>query len=363
MQQNMRHDVPNGLRGVLPVLPIPIEQMSEVGRTAYEAFRQAEQVKHQATKEAAEAAAAAEAQAKARAEAERKVQALAVSQASTPDFKTMQAHAAQENARRVAAVALEARELEVANKLLVGVSAEWLQKQHGAAFVLRAQQRSMTMKPTPQQAFTRARNRANEAQRELGKALAANGVGRQHSVQDYTLVICTQLNLQLQGNNPPATEVLHTAFPHDSAKAISIGNSRRMSRVKKAYQSDQVKHHPIQKSTQALHGARVMQQRCSTKQFRQSLGLTQTLFHFYSEITGLKAGQVELRARVGTLERQMSSTKCRESLDDAGATTSIEKVLMLRTQGMNATEIANALGMKPSAVRMRLKRAKEAGIG
>lgn len=102
---------------------------------------------------------------------------------------------------------------------------------------------------------------------------------------------------------------------------------------------------------QLTHGKSCMNRRDSAKTFGQSLGMNATMFKSCDRIT-------KLEARVQLLEQQMESTKNREALADAGATTSREKVLGLYAQGKKQKEIANELGMSPNTVKSIIRRSK-----
>jgi len=105
---------------------------------------------------------------------------------------------------------------------------------------------------------------------------------------------------------------------------------------------------------QAVQGKNSMNRRCSAGTFGQSLAIGATLFENCDKIT-------KLEARVQVLEQQIQSTKNRAALDDAGATSSRDKVLTLRRQGKGPTEIARLLDMKLDAVKYHLKKlSKEA---
>ena len=208
--------------------------------------------------------------------------------------------------------------------------------------------------PTPKQAFSEYQREERAAKTKLNSALQATGHQvQQHRENEYTQVIVKQLDLQLEGVNPSVNELLHAVFPDDRKKATSIGNSTRKDRRKKAYDSEAVRNHPMEIAMQATHGTRSMNQRCSTGTFRQSLGINRTLFTSCDRIT-------KLEARVQLLEQQMQSTKQRESLADAGATSSRDKVLSLHAAGIGATEIARQLGMKLPTVKKALQRARKA---
>lgn len=375
LPQEVCKELPHELRGVLPVLPVAYDVMSEPERKALEALVQETRTKHQAAR-VIELKPVQEVQATAPialpvaglvalplalfvpSPVPSPVQPIAVPatpSVSPSDFKRMQEQAAQQNAKNAIAEALEQEVQELTHKMHTGANPVMFPQRHSTAVIELATKRYACTTPTLQQAYTKRRNQDREANKELGKALKANNAGIQHSVKDYALVICTQLDLQYQGENPCATEVLRKAFPDTPAKAVSIGNSKGMGRVKKAYESDTVQQHPVQQSTLAHYGARVMQQRCSTRTFRQALGLTRTFFKVFQAIA-------ELNHRVTLLEQERSSTQNRAVLHDAKAETTREKVLTLSAQGSNAKEIAEALNMKPSAVRKCLSRAKGAGV-
>lgn len=358
IQQDQQHEPLNGLRGVLPALPIPLDKMSEAALATLDKLIQEIRAKHVVPEPTPVIAvhlpdATCHPSTALPVEPAEPVHPRVVqtAQANPIDFKAMQARASQENARRVIAEAREALELEIANTLLMGANVEWLQRKYGTELVLRAQERSKNMTLSNPQAFTRYRNTMNEAKRALGKHLAANGGGQQHSVEDYKHVLLTQLELQLQGDNPPANVVLNKAYPDDPKKAMGIGNSQRMSRVKQAYEVEQVKKHPVHVQTAGMYSARELQQRLACSRFRHSLALNHTMFNKASRIASLEA-------RVTELEQQMCSTKCREALDDAGATSSTEKVIALYQSGMTAKPISVALDMPYQTVKSYIGRYK-----
>lgn len=204
--------------------------------------------------------------------------------------------------------------------------------------------------PTVQQAFGRHQRAVRAANAEFGKDLAAAGIQVQHhSEKEFTQVLFKQLDMLRDGANPSVNALLHAAFPDSPKKAMSIGNSRHGNRWKKAYKSEGVRNHPVEIAMQLTHGGIGMNQRCAAGTFRQSLGINATLFMSCDRIT-------KLEARVQLLEQQMQSTKNREALADAGATTSEDKVLALYAQGKKQTEIARLLEMKVDAVKYHLKK-------
>lgn len=84
--------------------------------------------------------------------------------------------------------------------------------------------------PTLKQILGKRQQKHREADAECGKAMATAGIQvRQHSVQDYTHVIVTQLDLLQDGANPSVSAVVNAAFPDDPKKATSIRNSRHAS--------------------------------------------------------------------------------------------------------------------------------------
>lgn len=206
---------------------------------------------------------------------------------------------------------------------------------------------------TAQQAYGKRQRAERAANAEFRKDLAAAGIQvQQHSENEYTQVIVKQLDLQLEGVNPSVNALLHAVFPDDPKKATSIGNSTRKDRRKKAFNSEAVRNHPIEVAMQLTHGRGSMNQRCSTGTFRQSLGIGRTLFKSCDRIT-------KLEARVQLLEQQMESTKNREALADAGATSSRDKVLALTHEGKGPSEIAELLDMPYETVRTIRRRSKQ----
>lgn len=88
----------------------------------------------------------------------------------------------------------------------------------------------------------------------------------QHSAQDFVHVLRTQQELQLNGENPSANEVLHLAYPNDS-KAERIGESKRMQRVEEAYDTPDIQNHPVEKAMIEHHGKRSMNLRTQIQKF------------------------------------------------------------------------------------------------
>lgn len=240
----------------------------------------------------------------------------------------------------------------------VGSSFEQLAARYGKNVARAAieQHAKQAQKPTltRQQAMMRYKIADREARRNLWHDMKAAGVRmQQHSTADYTRVILAQLELQNEGKNPPTTEVLRAAYPDNPEKAKSIGASRRIVRAKAGYESEVVRKHPVEQAMLAVHGARTMKQRCTSKTFGQAIGISQTLYETYARISNLEA-------RVNTLEQQMQTTKFRESLADAGATSSKEKVLTLYNQTIGPTEISKQLDMPLNTVKAILRRSKNA---
>jgi len=208
---------------------------------------------------------------------------------------------------------------------------------------------------TAQQATVKYQRAMRLAAQEYGKDLRAAGVKpMQHSVQDFVHVIYTQLELQLNGENPSANEVLNLAFPDDPTKAKRIGDSKRMQRVQEAYDSPEVMNHTVEKAMLEHHGQRRMNLRTQTPQFSHSLAAGVVLFEGYTQ----GAEIVQLKQEVQLLKQQVECTKNREALDDAGATSSKEKVLALHNEGKKPTEITRLLGMKVDTVKSILRRSK-----
>ncbi|UCV04476.1 hypothetical protein [Dechloromonas denitrificans] len=213
--------------------------------------------------------------------------------------------------------------------------------------------------PTAQQAFAECQREIRAAYAKRGKALQAlPNPPMQHSVKDFVHVICTQLELQLNGVNPSANEVLNLAYPNDPKKAERIGESLRVQRVQEAYDSPAIQNHPVEKAMIEHHGKRSMNLRTQTQKFSHSLSAGVVLFEGYDIANKLKAQVKEQGTRISALEQQMECTKNREALADAGATTSAEKVLALYAQGKKQTEIANRLGMNPNTVKSIRRRSK-----
>lgn len=244
--------------------------------------------------------------------------------------------------------------LQLAVKDAAVLSREKLIQRYGCTITDRAIELAKSQAPTPKQAFGEYQRAERAAKAKLGRDLAAAGQQvRQHSEKDFTQVIVKQLDLQLEGVNPSVNALLHAVFPDDPKKATSIGNSTRKDRRKKAFNSEAVRNHPIEVAMQLTHGKGSMNRRHTAGTFGQSLGIGATLFESSDRIT-------KLEARVQLLEQQMQSTKNREALADAGATSSRDKVLSLHAAGIGATEIARQLGMKLPTVKKTLQRARNA---
>lgn len=209
--------------------------------------------------------------------------------------------------------------------------------------------------PTLKQILGKRQRMYREADAEFGKGLATLDIQVQHhSTSDYTHVIVTQLNRMQEGANPSVSEILRAAFPNDSKKATSIGNSQNSRRWKQAYTSPAVINYPMEKAMQAEHGKDSMNRRYSARTFGQSLGINRAMFKSCDRIA-------QLEARVQLLEQQMQSTKSREALADAGATSSRDKILALSIKGHGATDIAKLLDMKLPTVKKAIQRARKAG--
>lgn len=233
------------------------------------------------------------------------------------------------------------------------LSREELIRKYGHTTADAAIEANKSQVPTPKQILGKRQRMRREADAECGKALAAAGIHvHQHSERDYTHVIVTQLNLFQDGLIPSVSAVVNAAFPDNPKKATSIKNSQHGKRRKKAWNSPAVMNHPMEGAMLATHRKSTMNQRNSARTFGQSLGMNATLFKSCDQIT-------KLEARVQLLERQMQSTKQRESLADAGCSTSREKVLALYDQGKRQTEIAKLLDMSLNTVKAILRRSKE----
>lgn len=240
------------------------------------------------------------------------------------------------------------------------LSEEKLRQKYGHAIADRAIAALKSQVPTAQQATMKYRRAIRSAAQEYGKDLRAAGVKpMQHSVEDFVHVIRTQQELQLNGENPSANEVLHLAYPNDPKKAERIGESKRMQRVQEAYDSPEIQNHPVEKAMIEHHGKRYMNIRMQGQKFSHSLSAGVVLFEGYDIATKLKAQVKEQGARISALEQQMECTKNREALADVGCTTSREKVLVLYDQGKRKTEIATLLGMSPNTVKSILQRSKK----
>lgn len=215
--------------------------------------------------------------------------------------------------------------------------------------------------PTAQQAYAVCEREVRAAYAKRGKALQAlSNPPMQHSVQDYELVICTQLEQWALGNAPSVSEVLRIEFPDDPAKAKSIRGSTRVKRWKEAYNSDAVRNHPMEIAMRLTLDKSSINGRLMARNFGQSLSMNAALFKSSGRITKLNVLVEEQGTRISVLEQQMQETKTRESLADAGCATSREMVLALSLQGKGRTEIASALGMKPDTVKKALQRARKA---
>ena len=209
--------------------------------------------------------------------------------------------------------------------------------------------------PALKQILGKRQQRRREADAECGKALTMAGIQvQQHSVKDYTHVIVTQLDLLQDGAFPSVSAVVNAAFPDDPKKATSIKNSQHGKRRKQAYNSPAVMNHPVEKAMQVTHGRESMNRRDSARNFGQSLGINRVMFKSCDRIT-------KLEARVQLLEQLVQATKNRETLADAGATSSRDKILSLDAAGFGPTDIARQLGMNLPAVKKALQRARKAG--
>jgi len=207
--------------------------------------------------------------------------------------------------------------------------------------------------------FTKYQQQEREAKRELGKGLAAAGIEVQHhSVKDYIHVIVTQLDLFQDGAIHSVNAVVNAAFPNDPKKAKSIESSQHGKRRKQAWNSPEVMNHPIEKVMQLMHGKHDMNRRDSARTFGQSLSMNTLLFTSSSRIAKQGAEIDQLKARVQELEQRMDSTKNREALADAGATSSRDMVLALSAQGKKPTEITKLLDMSSNTVKSIIRRSK-----
>jgi len=215
--------------------------------------------------------------------------------------------------------------------------------------VLADTQRTPTSAPS---AFAEYAREERAAKAKLGRALHASGVPVQrHCVKDYEHVIKVQLDLFQQGEVPSVSQVICAAYPQNPRKAKSLLGSTKKTSWKKAYNADSVKNHPVEIAMRATHGSAGTAQRCTAKTFGGSLGINAAQLRASNRITVLEE-------RVRQLELQMQQTKTREHLDDAGATTSKQKVMQLYSQGKMPTEIAQLLGMKLDTVKSIVRRAK-----
>lgn len=236
------------------------------------------------------------------------------------------------------------------------LSRDKLMQKHGVSLANWAIDTTKSQAPTYKQAFGQYQQKIRKAKAEFGIALRATGIHiQQHSVEEFTRVIIKQLDLLLQGDNTSISEVLNAAFPDNSKKAVSIGNSSHSKRRKQAYNSEAVRNHPMEKAMQATHGKESMNRRLCVRTFRESLINNAMLFKSSDKIT-------KLEARVHVLEQQMQCTKLREVLDDQGYTTSIDKVLALKLEGKGPTEIAKLLRMPLNTVKSIIQRSKKSAI-
>jgi len=242
--------------------------------------------------------------------------------------------------------------VQLALKEVAVLNSEQLVRKYGTA-AYAAIELAKSQPLTAQQARVKYERAKRLAAQEYRKDLGAAGVKpMQHSVKDYVHVICTQLELQLNGENPSANEVLNLAFPDDPKKATRIGESTRMQRVQEAFDSPEVMNHTVEKAMLEHHGQRRMNLRTQTPQFSHSLAAGVVLFEGYTQ--GAEIDQ--LKARVKLLEQKVECTNNREALADAGCTTSEEKVLSLYAQGKKQKEISELLNMKLDAVKYHLKK-------
>lgn len=231
------------------------------------------------------------------------------------------------------------------------LSRDQLGQRYGYEVADRAIAIARSQSPTAQAAFAAYAREEHAAKAKLGKALRMSGASvQQHSVEDYVRVICTQLDMLQNGAAPSAAAVLRRAFPDNPSKAKSIRGSTKKSSWKNAYSADSVKGHPIEVGMHVTHCPADMRQRLTARTFGESLGINRALYQTGARITALEA-------RVASLEAQMLTTKAREALDDAGATTSKEKVLHLYSQGKGPTEIAKGLNMELNTVKSIVHRA------
>lgn len=224
---------------------------------------------------------------------------------------------------------------------------------YGFDLATRGLELARTMKPTLGQVAMKYYRAEKEMQRAFFRDLKDSGAEfHQHSVEDFVRVIRTQHDLLARGDSSSVAEVLRTAFPSDEKKAKSIANSTRRSRWKKAYNHVSVRNHPVQILIHETQGARVAQNRLSARTFRNCLSVNGTLYGNSKRINALAE-------RVRVLELQMQSTKLREVLDDAGYTSSKDKVLELYRSGVGPTAIAAALAMSPNTVKSMVQRSKK----
>ncbi len=213
--------------------------------------------------------------------------------------------------------------------------------------------------PTRQQIMAKRQKAVREANSECWIALKAQGFeSQQHAENDFVRVIVKLLDMQLNGVTKSISALLREVFPDAPEKAKSIRGSNRCERWKAAYNSDAVQNHPVEVAMRAIYGRVGMKQRGSAASFGASLGIHLALFKGCDMITKYGAERDQLKARVQLLEQQMQETKVRQSLDDAGCTTSRDKVLALRDQGKGPTAIASELGMNRDTVKSIIRRSK-----
>jgi len=275
-----------------------------------------------------------------------------------PEQSPVQQPVVQQTQRDRIAVALSPLDHEARKDARV-LSREQLLRKYGQSIADRAITAIKSEAPTPREVFTKHLKQQRENNRELGRGLVAAGVVVQHhSVQDYTRVILAQLDSFLEGVILSDSALLRIAFPDDPAKAKSIGNSRNGKRYKQAWGSPAVMNHPMEKAMQRTHNRHDMNRRLTARTFGQSLSMNAVLFKSSDRDKKQDAEIAQLKREVALLKQQMQETKVRESLDDAGCTTSRDKVLALHSQGKGPTAIASALGMNRDTVKSIIRRSK-----
>ncbi|EUJ11155.1 hypothetical protein Meth11DRAFT_1995 [Methylophilaceae bacterium 11] len=254
-------------------------------------------------------------------------------------------------------------EIESIAKDFRGMSFLEMQSRIGPDLAKRVEASLKAQAPSNKSIFSEYQRKIKQAGKELGQAMYAAGInGPKHSVEDYEKVILLQLDMFSKEEKTSISRLLSSAFPNDPAKAKSLGGIKSGARIRKAYNSVKVRNHPVEIALQIMYGKNMLNRRYNAGNFGKGLAIGAVLLNGWSRITNLENEVDLLKQRVERLEQQIKVTKTRNSLTDAGATSTKEKVLFLKSEGKGATEISRLLNAPLNTVKSILNRSTNVGL-